>query len=489
MSTTEQRRDVDPNEPEIVILDTPNLGDRSYIVVLDDIAVVVDPQRDIDRFLDIIDKRGWRVSHVVETHVHNDYVSGGLELARLRDAEYVVPRGHDYHFEATELSEGDHFTAGAMQWRVLHTPGHTPHHVSYALAIADKDVAVFTGGSLLYGSVGRPDLISPAATKGLAHDQWRSVQRLVADVATDAAVFPTHGFGSFCSATATVGLDSTIGVQAATNPAALLDEATFVEELIAGLDAFPAYYKHMGPANEAGARAIDLSPADTADPEELRRRIEAGEWVVDLRQRRLWATEHLQGSLSFDAEGNAITYLGWLIPWGTPITLLGATQEQITEFQRDMARIGIDRPAGQNVGDPARWSRGPGDLGQVTRTDFAGLAAAMAADPKLLVVDARRRTEWQDGHVAGARHIALHEFPARLGEVAAWSQAAAHAGADPTVWISCGSGFRAAAGASLLARAGVPVVIVDADFATAAAAGLPIVVDEHETMLGAAYAD
>lgn len=475
--------------PQIEVLDTPDLGDRSYIVGLDGIAVVVDPQRDIDRVLAVLEQHRWQVSHVVETHVHNDYVSGGLELARLTGATYVVPRGHDYDFDAAIMGDGDEFTAGAMHWRVVHTPGHTPHHVSYALDIDGRDVAAFTGGSLLYGSVGRPDLISPAATEGLAHDQWRSVRRLVTELDSDAAVFPTHGFGSFCSATATVGLESTIGLQAATNPAALLDEDEFVTELIAGLDAFPAYYKHMGPANEAGARAIDLSPAEHADPDVLRARIEAGEWVVDLRSRKVWAAEHLKGSLSFDADGNAITYLGWLIPWGTPITLLGATQEQITEFQRSLVRIGIDRPAGQNVGDPGAWARTATDLGSVRRVAFPELAAALAEDPQLIVLDARRLTEWRDGHVDGAKHLPLHELPSRIGEVAAWSNAAAHAGADSTVWVSCGSGFRASVAGSMLARIGVPVVIVDDDFSNAEKAGLPIVVDAHAATFGAAYAD
>ena len=254
--------------------------------------------------------------------------------------------------------------------------------MSYALSIGGKDQAVFTGGSLLFGSVGRPDLIGPHATEELAHAQWHSVRKLVTDVESSAEVFPTHGFGSFCSATATVGVESTIATQAATNPAALLDEQEFVTELLAGLDTFPAYYKHMGPANELGARPIDLSPAETADPAELRRRIEAGEWVVDLRQRRLWAAEHLAGSLSFDVEGNAITYLGWLIPWGTPITLLGASQEQITEFQRSLARIGIDRPAAQNVGTPKQWATSPKEIGSVRRVDFVELAAELAADPE-----------------------------------------------------------------------------------------------------------
>lgn len=473
----------------IEIVETPELGDRSYIAAFLDTAVVVDPQRDIDRIEAILESKNWNVTHVVETHVHNDYVSGGLVLARKLGAAYVVPKGHDYAFDAHVVSDGDVFFAGAMTWEVIHTPGHTPHHVSYSMSIEGIQEAVFTGGSLLFGSVGRPDLIGPHMTDELAHAQWRSVRRLVEDVDGAAAVMPTHGFGSFCSATATVGLESTVAHQAQTNPAALLSEDEFVTELLEGLDAFPAYYKHMGPANELGARPIDLSPADTADAEELRRRIDAGEWVVDLRKRKLWAAEHLAGSLSFDTDGNAITYLGWLVPWGTPITLLGATQEQISDFQRSLTRIGIDRPAGQNVGDPGSWSRGPSDLRSVERVTFPDLAGALAEDPDRILVDARRRTEWQDGHVRGARHVPLHEFPDHLAQLQAWSQSAAHAGRDARVWISCGSGFRAMVGASLLARAGVPVVAVDDAFGNAAKAGLTMVTDEHEAMLGAAYAD
>lgn len=473
----------------IEIVETPELGDRSYIAAFLDTAVVVDPQRDIDRIEAILESKNWNVTHVVETHVHNDYVSGGLVLAQKLGAEYVVPKGHNYAFDAHVVSDGDVFFAGAMTWEVIHTPGHTPHHVSYSMSIEGIQEAVFTGGSLLFGSVGRPDLIGPHMTDELAHAQWRSVRRLVEDVDGAAAVMPTHGFGSFCSATATVGLESTVAHQAQTNPAALLSEDEFVTELLEGLDAFPAYYKHMGPANELGARPIDLSPADTADAEELRRRIDAGEWVVDLRKRKLWAAEHLAGSLSFDTDGNAIIYLGWLVPWGTPITLLGATQEQISDFQRSLTRIGIDRPAGQNVGDPGSWSRGPSDLRSVERVTFPDLAGALADDPDRILVDARRRTEWQDGHVRGARHVPLHEFPDHLAHLQVWSQSAAHAGRDARVWISCGSGFRAMVGASLLARAGVPVVAVDDAFGNAAKAGLTLVTDEHEAMLGAAYAD
>ncbi len=475
--------------PTVVALDTVNLGDRSYIVALDGLAVVVDPQRDIDRLLAILEQNAWTVTHVVETHVHNDYVSGGLVLAGELGAEYLVPQGHDYAFDATQVADGSAFSSGSMAWRVLHTPGHTPHHVSYAVAVDGVDAGVFTGGSMLYGSVGRPDLIGPDATEGLAHAQWHSMRKIVDEVAQDADVFPTHGFGSFCSATNTVGTASTVGQQALSNPALQVDEDVFVKELIDGLDAFPAYYAHMGPANEKGAGPIDLSLPSLANPTELRRRIDDGEWVIDLRSRVLFGQGHVRGTLSFPSDGNAVTYLGWVIPWGTPLTLLGESAEQVSAFQRDLVRIGIDRPEAHATGAPSDWVTDPDEIHTIERTDFAGFVAALAEDPNRIYVDARRRTEWIDGHVQGARLIPLHEFPARIEEIATWSRAAAHAGADPRVWVSCGSGFRASIATSMLERAGIPTVHIDDLFRNAARAGATILVDQHPETIGTAYSD
>jgi glyoxylase-like metal-dependent hydrolase (beta-lactamase superfamily II)/rhodanese-related sulfurtransferase len=476
--------------PGIVVIETPNLGDRSYVVHLDGSAVVVDPQRDIDRVEAVLAEHGLTVTHVIETHIHNDYVSGGKVLAEQLGAVYVVPAGYELAYDAEQLADGDTFVSGPMAWRAIHTPGHTPQHLSYVVAVDGVDAAAFTGGSMLFGSVGRPDLIGPDHTHDLAHAQWHSVRRLAQEVAGDAAVMPTHGFGSFCSATATVGLESTIAQQAAANPACTVDEDEFVTELIAGLDAYPAYYAHMGPANQAGPGPIDLSLPERAEAAELRRRIDAGEWVVDLRSRRVFADGHLRGTLSFDGNGNAVTYLGWIIPWGTPLTLLGDTPEQVTAMQRELVRIGVDRPAAYADGSPEQWALEAGDVVSYRRADFAELDAALAADPELIVVDSRRRTEWIQGHVTGARLVPLHELLARVDEIATWSKAAAHAGRDATVWIYCGSGFRASAAASLLDRAGVPVVHVDADVATARTirAWTPAEQVDAAT-IGAAYAD
>ena len=215
---------------------------------------------------------------------------------------------------------------------------------------------MFSGGSLLYGATGRPDLLGEEHTDALVRHQHASAHKL-ADLLPDAAeVFPTHGFGSFCAATQSDATESTIGQEKQSNPVLTQDEETYVRELLDGLGAFPAYYAHMGPANAGGPSEPDLTPPAAADPGELRRRIEAGEWVVDLRNRTAFAAGHAPGTLNFGLDGAFATYLGWLITWGTPVTLLGETPEDVAEAQRELVRIGIDRPAAQATGGPQDWT-------------------------------------------------------------------------------------------------------------------------------------
>ena len=252
-----------------------------------------------------------------------------------------------------------------MRVTALATPGHTFTHLSYALTDAgstdaaglDRSVGVFSGGSLLYGATGRPDLLGAEHTDALVRHQHASAHRLADLLPDEAGVFPTHGFGSFCSATQSEATDSTIGQEKRTNPVLTQDEETYVRELLAGLGAWPAYYAHMAPANAAGPSEPDLSPPALADAAELRRRIEAGEWVVDLRNRTAFAAGHARGTLNFGLDGAFATYLGWLITWGTPVTLLGETPESVAEAQRELVRIGIDRPAAHATGSPEDWTR------------------------------------------------------------------------------------------------------------------------------------
>ena len=446
----------------VVAIDTPALGDRSYLVHDGEVALVIDPQRDIDRVLALAAARGVRITHVFETHLHNDYVTGGLALALAIGAAYHVNAADEVAFDRVPVADGDVVQVSpAMRIRVLATPGHTFTHLSYVLAVAGHVHAVFTGGSLLYGSTGRPDLLGRVHAGELAHAQFTSAHRLAAELPEDAHVYPTHGFGSFCSATQSEGSSSTIGRERRVNPVLTLAEDRYVSELLAGLDVYPAYYAHMGPANAAGPSDADLSAPRRADAGELRRRIDAGEWVVDLRARRAFAAGHVAGTLSFGLDGSFATYLGWLIPWGTPLTLLGQTPGQVAEAQRELVRIGIDRPAAAATGPPGDWAGGRA-LRSYPVADFAGLESARRHRP-VVVLDVRRDQEWDASHISGAIHIPLHQLPARLTEVP-----------EGEVWVHCEAGYRASVAASFLDAAGRTVVAVDDEYTRAARAGLPI---------------
>jgi hydroxyacylglutathione hydrolase len=451
----------------IVPIDTPTLGDRSYLAHDGHVALVVDPQRDIDRLLTVADEAGVRITHVFETHLHNDYVTGGLALARATGAAYHVNAADEVAFERVAVVDGDVIEVGpSLRVTVIATPGHTFTHLSYALSAEGEQVGVFSGGSLLFGSTGRPDLLGPDHTRALVHHQYASAHRLAAELPDAAEVLPTHGFGSFCSATQSEATSSTIGQEKVMNPALRMDEQAWVEELLAGLDAWPAYYARMGPANAAGPGAADLSAPESADKEALRARLEAGEWLVDLRSRTAFAAGHVPGTFSFGIDGQFATYLGWLIPWGTPLTLLGESPEQVAEAQRELVRIGIDRPAAAATGSPEQWTDEP--LGRFERATFADLAQ-VRHHRTVTILDVRRMAEWAGSHIEGALHVPLHELLGRLDDVPAGE-----------VWVHCGAGYRASIAASILTAHGHSVVAVDDSYGEhAAAAGLPMATPEH----------
>jgi hydroxyacylglutathione hydrolase len=438
----------------VLTLDTPSLGDRSYLVHDGAVAFVVDPQRDVDRVLAMADEAGVRITHVFETHIHNDYVTGGYALAERTGAAYHVNADDPVSYARVPTRDGDLIrVSDAMTVRVMHTPGHTFTHLSYVLE-GDRPT-VFSGGSLLYGSTGRPDLLGADHAPALAHHQYASAHAL-ATLPDHTSVMPTHGFGSFCSATSTTegATGSTIGQERRVNPALTQDEEAFVETILAGLDDYPAYYVHMAPRNLDGPAEPDLSLPSIADKAELRRRLADGEWLVDLRTRTAFAAGHVPGTINIGLDGQFSTYLGWLIPWGTPLTLLGSTPEQVAEAQRELVRIGIDRPAAAATGEPADWT--DEELRTTVRATFADLAQVRHHRP-VVVLDVRRASEWRAGHIVGAVNIPLHELLDRLDEVP-----------PGEVWVHCAAGYRASTAASLLLRAGRRVVHVDESYATAA---------------------
>jgi hydroxyacylglutathione hydrolase len=449
---------------DIVTIQTPSLGDRSYLVTDGATAFVVDPQRDIDRVLALTAGRGVAVTHVFETHIHNDYLTGGLALARATGAAYHVNAADEVAFDRVAIADGDVVAVGtSTRLRVIATPGHTFTHLAYALEDTGtgEAVAVFTGGSLLYGAAGRPDLLGAEHAPALAAAQYASLRRLAAQLPDQAAVHPTHGFGSFCAATVSGADSSTIGEERAVNPALALDEDSYVADLLAGLDDYPAYYARMAPANAAGPAAPDLTRPISSGAAQIGRRIAAGEWVVDLRGRRAFAAGHLPGSLSFEHGDSLVANLGWLVPPDIPLTLIGDNPGQIADAQRDLARIGIERIA-RAAGSPHEWRDGSRRLASYPVSDFGGLAAARREQP-VAVLDVRRRLEWSSGHIEGARHVPLHQLPGCLSDLP-----------PGPLWVHCQTGYRASVAASILHAAGHAVTAIDDDFSHAAPAGLPL---------------
>ena len=445
----------------IQVLETPELGDRTYVVDDGRVSVVIDPQRDLDRLDAVLEHTP---AYVLETHVHNDYVTGGLELARRTGAAYGVNAADDVEFDRLRLLGGQQLHAGDLEITVVPTPGHTPTHLSYVvrdLAHPTTPPAVFSGGSLLYGTVGRTDLVDPTLTRGLAAAQFWSARRL-ATLPDDASLYPTHGFGSFCAGAAASDANaSTIGEEREKNGVLRAERVDdYVAELVASFGAYPAYYAHMAPLNRRGPGVVRLEdPVRRAEAEELSELLARGA-VVDLRSAAEFAADHLAGSVSVPLGAPFATHVGWVLPWGDLLGLVGHDEQGIEQARRQLTRIGIDQVVaacgspGQVAPDAAR--------GSYRRATFDELAAE--AGPHDVVVDVRRPDEFDADHVRGAKHVPLHEVERRHPELPR----------DVRVWVYCAGGFRAGTATSLLHRAGVDVVHVDDAFTRAGELGLTV---------------
>lgn len=448
---------------QVEIISTEELGDRSYVVHDGITAVVVDPQRDLDRVTGLLDRLGLTLDLVVESHIHNDYVTGGYALAQRLGARYAVNGADEVGFDRLPVSDGDVLDAGTLRVRVIATPGHTDTHLAFVIsdnARPDEPAAVFTGGSLLYGSVGRTDLIDPARTEELTRAQFHSAHLLADTLPDETPIYPTHGFGSFCSSgSAAGGTDSTIGAERGRNDAlTAADERSFVNKLIANLSAYPAYYAHMGALNRQGPADPDTSAPTALDADELTTRITAGEWVIDLRDRVAYAVDHVAGTISIALGEQFATYLGWLAPWGAPITLIGDSPRKISDAQRQLIRIGVDHLAGAATGSLDELTA----LGQrrqgYPRETFTEVGALEAGD---VVLDVRRDDERAQGFIPDSIHVPLHSLLARMDGLP-----------RARLWVHCASGFRASIAASLLDRAGRDVVYIDDEYSHAVELGL-----------------
>ena len=379
------------------------LGHLSALVADDDagVAAVVDPRRDVDIYLEAARAHDLRIVGVVETHLHNDYVSGGRELAALTGATHVIGAGAELRYEHRGLADGATLEVGGLRFTALDTPGHTPEHVVYALADttrADEPLALFSGGSLLVGAVGRTDLLGEENAVPFAHQMYRSLHEVILPMEDFVAVHPTHGAGSLCSTGIASTPLTTIGFERRYNALlAPMEVDAFARALLAGQPAIPRYFARMRPMNQAGPRLLGavVPQPPPLSPEALEAAVAGGALVVDARPPAAHVAGHIPGSLSIPLDDSFGTWLGWVVDLDRPIVLVVERDADLDELTRQALRIGHDEIAGHLDGGFERVG-GVGPPGRGERSDVP------------------RRAGRGDGRRPG-RGPAAHRRPAGLG--------------------------------------------------------------------------
>jgi hydroxyacylglutathione hydrolase len=437
------------------------LGHQSYIIFdeSDRLAAVVDPRRDIGIYLQAADAAEARIAYVFETHVHNDYITGALELRERTGATIVNAASAGLAYEHQGVRDGDRVQVGALTFVALATPGHTPDHVSYAVYQAgySTPTAVFTGGSMLVGSAGRTDLVSPGMTVTLTRDQYRSLRYLLETLPDDVLVYPTHGAGSFCGATMceAPARRSTIGQERLTSPAAHVhDEAEFVRQQLAGYGAYPAYYRYMSEINQRGPRVLGSLPElPRLNTEQVRANLEHGLPLIDGRGRRAFAREHVPGALNIELDESFGTYVGWLLPFNKPLMLEIEDEAGRKEGVAQLIRIGYEQLHGYLEGGVDAWRQAGYPTSSYEGISLEEMRRRWQQDTRhdqIALLDVRDAAEWATGHIPGALHIHIGDLMCHLNEIPR----------DVPVATICRSGHRAAMAASIVDALGRETIAV-----------------------------
>ncbi|MDQ3570548.1 MAG: rhodanese-like domain-containing protein [Actinomycetota bacterium] len=428
--------------PIIPIIDH-GLGNSSYVVDLGDRRLaVIDPGRHPGPFLAESERRGARIAFSVETHLHADFVTGSRELAA-SGATVVAPAGAGLGWPHRPLAGGDAVDFGGLILAALATPGHTPEHLAYVLSDGQRPVAVFSGGSLLVGTVARTDLIAPEATEDLARALWRSLRDQLLVLPDDIVVFPTHGAGSFCSAPGDARRWTTIGDERRSNPMlGAPDEDAFVSTLLDSFGTYPSYFRHLREVNRAGPAVLGARQPvlEALDVEAFRRRLHEGAVLIDARPVEIWTGGHIPGSIAIPLRDQFASWLGWLVERDQPLVfLVGADQDRV-ELVRQCHQIGYDELAGELAGGITAWVAAGLELRRTPVVDADSIAGR--------VLDVRQDSEYATGHVPGSVHVELGRLASAAAEI------------EPADAVMCAHGERAATAASLLERAGRPGVAV-----------------------------
>ncbi len=441
------------------------LGNSSYLVAADTgtAAALIDPDRDVDRYLAAAEQRGMRITHVLETHLHADFVSGSRELAARTGAQVLASAEAQLAFPHRGLGDQEEFEAGGLRFRALATPGHTPEHLCFLVCAASgTPEALFSGGALLVGSVARTDLIAPERTDGLTRALYHSLHEGILPLPDEVVVLPTHGAGSFCAAATQDRRSTTIGQERRNN--ALLQaptEAAFVARALHDLPPYPDYFRRMRALNRAGPAVLG-HPPELAElsPETARKKLQSGALLIDTRSPEAFDTRHLAGAVGIPLTAAFGTWVGWVIPPDVPLILAVESREATPGAVRQLLRVGYERLEGYLAVPFEGWQ----EWGTTASTARVPIDALGPGGPQYQVLDVRERSEWSEGHIPGALSIPLSELRQRTGAIPT----------ERPLVVHCAHEFRSTIAGSLLQRAGFEVSHLIGGFEAWRQAGKPV---------------
>ena len=433
-------------------IQTDGIAELSYLIGddADGVAAVFDPRPDVDCYLELAREKQVSITHIFETHIHADLVSGARELSSsVKSAKIFVSHegGARYGFDHEQIKDGDTFKFGSLLITVRHTPGHTPEHVAYLLAAKDHPDApwgVLTGDSLFVSSAGRPDLLGSGQAKKLAEQQFHTLRDFYLKLADGVIIYPAHGHGSPCGADIGDRLSSTIGYERRFNAFLQFQEVkSFTDYALSTAPPAPTYYPRMKKLNAKGPEVLgNLPPVRGLPPKFFQEATEdKRNTLIDTRMMLAFGGGHIQGALSIGASPMLSIWAGWLLDPTKPILLVLESDEQLNEVVRLFLRTGYTKFAGYLVGGMRAWGNAGLPLeavGQMTVQEIK------QAGKKLQLLDVRSRDEWNKGHIPNASHVFLGELRENLGELDQ---------SKPTA-VYCDSGYRASIATSILKQAG-----------------------------------
>ena len=447
------------------------LGNSAYLIGSHETkkGILIDPLRDVDRYLHAASELGLTLTHVLDTHLHADFISGNREIANQTNALIGASATAQVVFEHQPLDENSVIDLGAFQIRVMTTPGHTHEHISFLLTEADSKTpaALFSGGALIVGGAARTDLLGHEHTLGLAHDLYHTIHDKLLKLPDEVEVFPTHGAGSFCVAPASKDRTTTIGRERKTNQLAQpMNQEEFIKRALTGLPSYPTYYKYMRPLNQNRVKILGGVPVlKPITPTEVKSLMDEGVLVLDVRHQKAFAAGHIPGSYGIRVDAPLVVWTGWVIPFGSRIILLTESAGDREEAMRQLIRIGYDDVVGYVEGGIEAWAKEY----QVKTVSAIGPKELRERLSEVTLLDVRMLSEWNEGHIAGAIHFE--------GGRVAWDELTFPK--DKPIAIQCASGNRSIIAISVLKRRGIHNVIqVDGGSTKWKMSGFDIVKDQ-----------